>query len=73
MADAARIGVANHGKSDLTVYVEPWAETFVLPPGQSREIHARGKNKMPWFNVVYGDNSIQVYVEDAETFVVRVS
>ncbi len=72
MSDSTRIGVANQSNADLTVFVEPWAESFLLPSGESREIAVRGKGATPWFNVVYGNGSIQVYVENAETFVVRV-
>lgn len=64
----AVVGVSNNSSTSIVVYVEPWADSFVLAAGERQTITAIGAAKLPWFNVVYSDGAVQVYVEDAETF-----
>jgi hypothetical protein len=71
MTESASIGISNQGKKVLRVNVEPWGETFILQTAQSKQLEGRGGKGKPWFNLVCSDDSVQLYVENAEEFVLK--
>ena len=68
MIQFAEIQVTNNGKGDIVVFIEPWADSFVLLVGESSKIQATSDTGVPWFNVIYSDCGLQVYVENADSF-----
>ena len=59
----AKLGVTNDRDTQLVVCVEPYADEFILLPGESLEIVARFKGHIPYLHAREAENGVWVYIE----------
>jgi len=55
--------IRNGGSQPLRVAVEPWANEYLLPPGERLEVIATAPESMPTFEIEWTEHVMVVYVE----------
>lgn len=64
-----QFSVSNNGKSDLVVWIEPWAHDFTLEPGEDLLLIADSEESQ--LDLTREENMLQIYLNSSKDFIVQ--